>query len=123
MKVSINVVRIGKMGNGKKLQGNNDNKADIESPKYSSRDLLDKEKQQMVRKNISISNNIQDHSIFNFSKCWEYNEETQYSTFQNVESIMKKLHALLFPNKEHIKVFTNVPVWILECKEPDGLLG
>lgn len=69
MKVSINVVRIGKMANGKKLQGNNDNKADIESPKYSSRDLLDKEKQQMVRKNISISNNIQDHSIFNFSKC------------------------------------------------------
>ena len=37
------------MAYGKSLQGNNDNKTDMKSPKYSSKDFLDKESQQMFR--------------------------------------------------------------------------
>ena len=35
---------------------------------------------------------------------------TYYPPFQNVRSIMKEQHTLLTPNKEHKKVFPNVPV-------------
>ena len=35
---------------------------------------------------------------------------TYYPTFQNVRAIMEELHILLTPNKEHKKVFPNVPV-------------
>ena len=43
------------MANGKILQGNHDNKVDIKSPKYSGKDLLDKEKQQMFKQKTSAS--------------------------------------------------------------------
>ena len=33
-----------------------------------------------------------------------------YSAFQNVRAILEELHILLNPNKEHKKVFPNVPV-------------
>ena len=48
-------MRIRKMANGKILQGNHDNKADIKSPKYSGKYLLDKEKQQMFKQKTSAS--------------------------------------------------------------------
>ena len=35
---------------------------------------------------------------------------TYYPAFQNVRSIMEELHILLTPNKEHKKVFPDVPV-------------
>ena len=35
---------------------------------------------------------------------------TYHPAFQNVRSIMEELHILLTPNKEHRKVFPNVPV-------------
>ena len=35
---------------------------------------------------------------------------TYYPAFQNVRAIMEELHILLTPNKEHKKVFPNVPV-------------
>ena len=35
---------------------------------------------------------------------------TCYPAFQNVRSIMEQLHILLTPNKEHKKVFPDVPV-------------
>ena len=35
---------------------------------------------------------------------------TYYPAFQNVRAIMEELHILLIPNKEHKKVFPNVPV-------------
>ena len=37
------------MAYGKSLQGNNDKKTDMKSPKYSSKDFLDKESQQMFK--------------------------------------------------------------------------
>ena len=33
-----------------------------------------------------------------------------YPAFQNVRAVMEELHILLIPNKEHKKVFPNVPV-------------
>ena len=35
---------------------------------------------------------------------------TYYPAFQNVRAIMEELHILLTLNKEHKKVFPNVPV-------------
>ena len=35
---------------------------------------------------------------------------TYYPAFRNVRSIMEELHILLTPNKEHKKVFPDVPV-------------
>ena len=35
---------------------------------------------------------------------------TFYPAFQNVSCIMEELHILLTPNKEHKKVFPDVPV-------------
>ena len=35
---------------------------------------------------------------------------TYYPAFQNVRVTMEELHILLTPNKEHKKVFPNVPV-------------
>ena len=35
---------------------------------------------------------------------------TYYSVFQNDENIFQELHLLLALDKEHKKVFTNVPV-------------
>ena len=53
-------------------------------------DLLEREKQQMSEQKIA----------FNI---------TYYPAFQNVRAIMEELHILLTPNKEHKKVFPNVP--------------
>ena len=35
---------------------------------------------------------------------------THYSVFQNMRNILQELHLLLVPDKEHKKVFPNVPV-------------
>ena len=35
---------------------------------------------------------------------------TYYPAFQNVRAMMEELHTLLTPNKDHKKVFPNVPV-------------
>ena len=35
---------------------------------------------------------------------------TYYPAFQNVRSTMEEMHILLTPNKEHKKVFPDVPV-------------
>ena len=58
---------------------------------HSRNDLLEKEKQQRPEKKLT----------FNI---------TYYPAFQNVRSIMEELHILLTPNKEHKKVFPDVPV-------------
>ena len=35
---------------------------------------------------------------------------TYYPVFQNIRNILQELHLLLAPDKEHKKVFPNVPV-------------
>ena len=61
----------------------------LSAREHSRNDLLEKKKQQMSKKNINI---------------------THYPAFQNVRIIMEELHVLLIPNKEHKKVFPDVPV-------------
>ena len=58
--------------------------------KHSRNDLYEREKQQMCEQKLT----------FNI---------THYPAFQNVRTIMEELHILLTPNKEHKKVFPNVP--------------
>ena len=63
----------------------------LSAREHSRNDLLEKEKQQMSERKLT----------FNI---------TYYPAFQNVRSIMEELHILLTPNKEHKKVFPDVPV-------------
>ena len=63
----------------------------LSTREHSRNDLLEKEKQQMSEKKLTFN-------IF------------YYPAFQNVRSIMEELHILLTPNKEHQKVFPDVPV-------------
>ena len=63
----------------------------LSAQEYSRNDLLQKEKQQMPEKKLTL--NI-----------------TFYPAFQNVTRIMQELHILLTPDKEHRKVFPDVPV-------------
>ena len=63
----------------------------LSAPEYSRNDLLEKEKQQMPEKKLT----------FNI---------TYYPAFQHVRRTMEELHILLTPNKEHRKVFPDVPV-------------
>ena len=58
---------------------------------HSRNDLLEREKPQMSRQKLT----------FNI---------TYYQAFQNVRALMEELHILLTPDKEHKKVFPNVPV-------------
>ena len=62
----------------------------LKARKHSRNDLLEKEKQQMSERKLT----------FNI---------TYYSTFRNVRSIIQELH-ISTPNKEHKKVFPDVPV-------------
>ena len=57
---------------------------------YSINDLLQKEKQQRPEKKLTFNSSY-------------------YPAFQNVRRIMEELHILLTPNKEHRKVFPDVP--------------
>ena len=63
----------------------------LDAREHSRNDLLEKEKQQMSEKKLTFS-------------------ITYYPAFQNITSIMEELHMLLTPNKEHKKVFPDVPV-------------
>ena len=63
----------------------------LSAREYSRNDLLEKEKQQMPEKKLT----------FNI---------TYYPAFQHVRRTMEELHILLTPNKEHKKVFPDVPV-------------
>ena len=63
----------------------------LSAREHSRNDLVEKEKQQMSEKKLT----------FNI---------TYYPAFQNVRSIMEELHILLTPNKQHKKVFPDVPV-------------
>ena len=63
----------------------------LSAREHSRNDLLEKEKQQMSERKLT----------FNI---------TYYPAFRNVRSIMEELHILLTPNKEHKKVFPDVPV-------------
>ena len=63
----------------------------LSAREHSRNDLLEREKQQICEQKLT----------FNI---------TYYSAFQNVRAIMEELHILLTPNKEHKKVFPNVPV-------------
>ena len=63
----------------------------LSTREYSRNVLLEKEKQQMPEKKLT----------FNI---------TYYPAFQHVRRIMEELHVLLTPNKEHRKVFPDVPV-------------
>ena len=63
----------------------------LRAREHSRNDLLEREKQQMSEQKLT----------FNI---------TYYPAFQNVRAIMEKLHIFLTPNKEHKKVFANVPV-------------
>ena len=66
-------------------------KQKLSAREHSRNDLLEKEKQQLSEKKLT----------FNI---------TYYPVFRNVMSIMEELHILLIPNKEHKKVFSDVPV-------------
>ena len=57
---------------------------------HSRNDLVEREKPQMPEQKLT----------FNI---------TYYLAFQNVRATMEELHLLLAPNKEHKKVFPNVP--------------
>ena len=63
----------------------------LSAREHSRNVLLEIEKQQMAEKKLT----------FNI---------TYYPAFQNVRSIMEELHILLTPNKEHKKVFPDVPI-------------
>ena len=63
----------------------------LSAREQSANDLLEKEKQQISEKKLT----------FNI---------TYYPAFQSVRSIMEELHILLTTNKEHKKVFPDVPV-------------
>ena len=62
----------------------------LRAREHSRNNLLEREKQQISEQKLT----------FNI---------TYYSAFQNVRAIMEELHILLTPNKEHKKVFPNVP--------------
>ena len=76
------------MAYGERAQRKNDRKADIE---HQGNDLLEKEKQQLPERKLT----------FNI---------TYYPVFRNVRGIVEELHTLLTPNKEHKKLFPDVPV-------------
>ena len=63
----------------------------LSAREHSRNDLLEKEKQQLSERKLA----------FNI---------TYYPVFRNVRGIMEELHILLTPNKEHKKVFPDVPV-------------
>ena len=63
----------------------------LSAREHCRNDLLEKEKQLMSVRKLT----------FNI---------TYYPAFQNVRSIMEELHILLTPNKEHKKVFPDLPV-------------
>ena len=63
----------------------------LSAREHSRNDLLEKEKQQMPHRKLT----------FIITNC---------PAFQNARSIMEELHILLTPNKEHKKVFPDVPV-------------
>ena len=63
----------------------------LSAREHSRNDLLEKEKQQMSERKLTFNT-------------------TYYPAFRNVRSIMEELHILLTPNKEHKKVFPDVPV-------------
>ena len=63
----------------------------LRAREHSSNDLLEREKQQISEQKLT----------FNI---------TYYPVFQNVRAITEELHILLTPDKEHKKVFPNVPI-------------
>ena len=63
----------------------------LRAREHSRKDFLEREKPQMPEQKLT----------FNI---------TYYPAFQNVSTVMEELHILLTPNKEHKKVFPNVPV-------------
>ena len=65
----------------------------LSAREHSRNDLLEKQKQQMSERKLTLTFNT-----------------TYYPAFRNVRSIMEELHILLTPNKEHKKVFPDVPV-------------
>ena len=79
------------MANGRTLNEKMIGKQILRAPEHSRVDLLEREKPQMSEQKLT----------FNI---------TYYPAFQNVRAIMEELHILLTPNKEHKKVFPNVPV-------------
>ena len=62
----------------------------LRAREHSRNDLLETEKPQMSQPKLT----------FNI---------TYYPAFQNVRVVMEELHILLTPNKEHNKIFPNVP--------------
>ena len=63
----------------------------LNAREHSRNGLLEKEKQQLSERKLTFS-------------------ITYYPVFFNVRGIMEELHILLTPNKEHKKVFPDVPV-------------
>ena len=63
----------------------------LSAREHSRNDLLEKEKQRCLRKKLTF-------------------KITYHPAFQNARRIMEELHILLTPNKEHKKVFPDVPV-------------
>ena len=89
MRILINVVSfwLMKRGYNKKMI----RKQILRAQEHSRNDLLEREKPKMSEQKLTFS-------------------ITYYPAFQNVRTIMEELHILLTPNKEHMKVFPNVPV-------------
>ena len=78
------------MANIKRLQQKMKRKQILRAWEHSKNDL-DREKPQMSEQKLR----------FNITYC---------PAFQNVRTIMEDIHILLTPNKEHKKVFPNMPV-------------
>ena len=63
----------------------------LSAREHSRNDLLKKKKQQLSERKLTFS-------------------ITYDPVFRNVRGVMEELHILLTPNKEHKKVFPDVPV-------------
>ena len=66
-------------------------KQTLRTGEHSRKDLLEREKAETSESKLPL--NI-----------------TYYPVFQNIRNILQELHLLLAPDKEHKKVFPNVPV-------------
>ena len=72
----------------------------------------------MVRKQVLLARGHSRESLLEKVKS-ESNQDkltfniTYYLVFQNVRNILQELHVLLMPDKEHKKVFQDIPITIL----------
>ena len=79
------------MINGKGNNGKMIRKQILRAREHSRKDLLEKEKTETSEPKLTFNT-------------------TYYPVFQNIRNTLQELHLLLAPDKEHKKVFPDVPV-------------